>query len=142
MRLKLKAPPTKPLFTTHSSIGVSDLNYGNHLGNDKVLTIAHETRLRFLHHLDYDELNFFGAALIMASAQVQYLGQGYFGDKLTMNLWITESSNTGFHFFTQILGEEREIARVDASLIFFNYQTQRPIHSPDSFQRYLKENDI
>ena len=46
MKIKFKVP-SKYHFETKLKIRVSDLNYGGHLGNDSVLSLAHESRVRF-----------------------------------------------------------------------------------------------
>jgi len=44
VRFKL---PDRFLFTTEIPLRVSDINYGGHLGNDAVLSLAQEARMRF-----------------------------------------------------------------------------------------------
>ncbi|MEC7277074.1 MAG: thioesterase family protein [Bdellovibrionota bacterium] len=124
VRIKIQLPKGEPLFQSNYTIGIQELNYGNHLGNDKVLSLAHETRVRFLHSLDQGELNFFGTGLIMGGAKVQYLGQGFFADQLKLNLWVDEASDYGFKVFTQIEKETSEIARVEVDMVFFDYEKQ------------------
>ena len=48
----------KFLFSTIIPVRITDLNYGNHLANDKVLSIIHESRIQFFQHYGYSELNF------------------------------------------------------------------------------------
>ncbi|NNG26771.1 MAG: thioesterase, partial [Ignavibacteriaceae bacterium] len=55
-RIKID-PPEKFMFNTEITIRVTDLNYGAHLGNDSVLSICHEARMRFLKHFGYSELD-------------------------------------------------------------------------------------
>jgi hypothetical protein len=45
-----------------------DINYGGHLGNDAVLSLVHEARVRFLKQQGYTENNIEGAGIIMADA--------------------------------------------------------------------------
>ena len=46
-RIKLELPDKFP-FSTTLYIRIGDINYGGHLGNDSVLAMIHEARLRFL----------------------------------------------------------------------------------------------
>jgi len=73
-RIKIELPG-KFIFKTEITIRVSDLNYGGHLGNDSVLSICHEARLRFLKHLGYSELDVEGSGIIMSDAAIQYKGE-------------------------------------------------------------------
>ena len=53
-RIKIELPEIF-IFKTEISIRITDINYGGHLGNDSLLSIIHEARVRFLKHLDYSE---------------------------------------------------------------------------------------
>lgn len=136
MRVKLALPESPPLHESNYTLGVADMNYGNHLGNDRVLTLAHEARLRYLRDLNYDELNFFDSALIMSDAMVQYKGQGYMGDLMTLKVWIENPSEIGFDFFTLIhhaADPKKEVARVKCAMLFFNYDQNKRQRAPKIF---------
>ena len=55
-RIKLDLPKNFH-FTTEIPLRISDINYGGHLGNDSVLSILHESRVRFLMEHGYSEFN-------------------------------------------------------------------------------------
>ena len=44
-RVEIELPEQFP-FATEIPIRISDINYGNHLGNDAVLSLAQEARVR------------------------------------------------------------------------------------------------
>lgn len=51
--------PTSYLFSTEIPVRVTNLNYGNHVGNDRILSIFHKARIRFYRKLGLkNELNF------------------------------------------------------------------------------------
>ena len=58
-RIKINIPPG---FITTLSIPVriTDLNYGNHLGNDSLVSILHEARVQWLKLNGYTELDIEG----------------------------------------------------------------------------------
>ena len=62
-RIKLHMPETY-LFSTNIDVRITDLNYGNHLANDSLLSIIHEARVRFLNHFGYTELDIEGIGLV------------------------------------------------------------------------------
>ncbi|HCZ36928.1 MAG TPA: thioesterase, partial [Cytophagales bacterium] len=39
--------PDKFIFETQLTVRASDLNYGNHVGNDRILTLMQEARVLF-----------------------------------------------------------------------------------------------
>lgn len=76
-RLRLDLPE-RLLFTAEVSLRVSDNNYGGHLGNDAVLSLAHEARVRFLRSHGWSEKDVAGAGIIMTDAVVGYTGRRRF----------------------------------------------------------------
>ncbi len=59
MMLVTKVPAiTQCLFSATLEVRISDINYGNHLGHDSLVSLLHEARVRFLRHLGYTELNY------------------------------------------------------------------------------------
>lgn len=52
-------------FYTEITVSIRDINYGGHLGNDAVLGLAHEARLRYLKSLGFSELDIGGLGLTM-----------------------------------------------------------------------------
>ena len=46
---KFKIPSIQKIaFTTTLDVRISDINYGNHLGHDSLISLLHEARMRFL----------------------------------------------------------------------------------------------
>ncbi len=60
------------MFSTTLTINIEHVNYGNHLGHDKLVALMHEARLRFLDHLGQSEVDFYGISLILKSLVVNY----------------------------------------------------------------------
>ncbi|MCU0289396.1 MAG: thioesterase family protein, partial [Acidobacteria bacterium] len=73
-RLKLE-PLNKYAFAADITVRTTDLNYGGHLGNDKLISLVHEARVAFLAHHGFTEKDFGGAALIMGDIAVIYQGE-------------------------------------------------------------------
>lgn len=132
-RVKLSMPE-KIIFSTNYLIGIGDINYGNHVGNDRVLTIAHNARLEFLKSLGFkDELSFGdGVGLIQTDAEVVYKAEAVHGDKLIITIGIDEVHRYGLEFYYQISKEESEVivALVKTGIMFYNYSGKHPVEIP------------
>ena len=61
-RISIELPEQFP-FSTELEVRVSDLNYGNHLGNDQALGLIHEARRRYLRALALEEIAADGSGL-------------------------------------------------------------------------------
>ena len=88
-RVKIELP-REFIFKTEIPIRINDINYGGHLGNDAVLSIAHEARLRFLKQHNFTELDAGGAGIIMVDAAIQYKAEGFYGDIITVEIAVVK----------------------------------------------------
>ena len=70
-RIELNLPENFS-FSTDVRVRVSDINYGNHLGNDALLSLVHEARLQFLQSRGFSELDIDGCGLILTDAVIVY----------------------------------------------------------------------
>ena len=94
-RIKIEIPP-KFNFTTEIPIRITDLNYGGHVGNDTILSIIHEARVRFLNHHGYKELNIGGVGLIMSDVAIEFKNELFWGDTVKASVTATDFSKVGF----------------------------------------------
>src|SRR5689334_1804727 len=93
--LTFKIPtPEKIIFNTMLEVRIYDINYGNHLGHDSLVSMLHETRVRFLKHLGYSELNIDGLGLLMTNLIVNYTGEAFLSDVISIKIGITNTTKT------------------------------------------------
>ncbi len=138
-RIKL-VMPKKKIFETNHVITLSQINYGGHLGNDSVLTLCHETRLRFIKSQGYDELNYYGAGLIQTDAAVMYKSEAFHGDALRIELYIDEISDYGLEFYYKLIKDEKTIvAYAKTAMLFFDYDKKKMMKTPTEFQESFKD---
>lgn len=132
--------PAAVCFTARMKVQVGDLNYGNHLSNDAVLRLCHETRLRWLLSLGWNELDAAGAGLIMADAAVQYLAQAYYGEPLRVEMGSSEVGKGGFVLLYHLVREsdEKSIARVSTGMVCFDYGKQKVCRLPEVLKQVLE----
>lgn len=138
-RVEIDFPETA-LFTTELPIRIDDINYGGHLANDRVLSIAQEARLRFLvAHGFRSELDVAGTGLIMADAAVVYRAEGHYGMSLKVELAAAGLRTRGFDFLYRMsdLGTGRELARAKTGMLFFDYSARKVVSMPEAFRNVL-----
>ena len=90
--------PEKFIFSTEIPLRICDINYGGHLGNDTILSIFQETRIRFLNQFGYSEVNIEGCSIIMVDTAIQYKSQGFYGDVLNVELTVNDIHRVGCDF--------------------------------------------
>lgn len=117
-------------------VEVTDLNYGNHLGNDAMVGIIHRTRVHFLRRLGASENNLGDGktGILLADLIVNYKGEGFLFDKLSVESSIGEVGSKGFRMFHRITAEQgRLIALAETGIVAFNYQKRKVVRIPESF---------
>lgn len=143
-RVKLKFPDENPLFTTTIPIRVGDLNYGNHVGNDSILSIIHEARMQLLHRAGYTELNIEGIGLILADVMIAYKGESFYGDVLTVKLYVEEltghSFNLLYHISTLRNNAGTDIAHAKTGMVCFDYNDRKIAPMPEKLKLLLEGN--
>jgi acyl-CoA thioester hydrolase len=89
--------PTSFLFSTEITVRATDLNYGNHVGNDRILSYMQEIRVEFYRHLGFkSELNIDGpVGQIITDAAVVYKSEGFMGDVIIGSIAAADFINTG-----------------------------------------------
>lgn len=134
MRPKLILPETFP-FSTEMRVRVSDVNYAGHLSNDRVLSLFHEARARFLHQYGFTELNVEGAGTIMADAVLIYKSEAFHGDHLIIEVAVGDIHKFGCDFFYKITNQsnQKEVARGKTGHVFFDYQARKMLPVPAKF---------
>ncbi|MGV3538898.1 MAG: acyl-CoA thioesterase [Rufibacter sp.] len=124
-RIKIDLPEQFS-FQTELPIRITDLNYGGHLGNDALLSLLHEARVRFLNAHGYSELDFGGAGLIMSDVGIVYKGEGFYGDVLTVQVQAHEFSKYGFDLAYRLANQDgKEIAHAKTGILCFDYGARK-----------------
>ncbi|MBX0333866.1 thioesterase family protein [Pontibacter sp. HSC-14F20] len=137
-RIKV-AIPAHVSFETTIPVRITDLNYGAHLGNDALLSILHEARLQLLKHFGYTELDLGGASLIMADVAIEYKGEGFYGDVLTLRLAFGDVHKYGFDITYHVLNQnDKEVARAKTGMLCFNYQQRKLMALPDEVKARIE----
>ena len=139
-RIKL-AIPSQKIFSTEMAVRISDINYGNHVGNDAFVQFIHEARVQWLSSNNYTELNIEGASLIMADLAVEYKAESFYGDLLQIEIAVGEISRAGFELYYQITttrdGKSILVAKAKTGLVSFNYEEKKVRELPLKFIELL-----
>jgi acyl-CoA thioester hydrolase len=139
-RVKLDIPQNK-IFATDIPVRITDINYGNHVSNDALVSIVHEARMQWLAHKNYTELNVAGAALIMADLAVEYKAESFYGDTLNVAISIGEITKISFEIFYEITATRNDkkivIANAKTGMVCFDYEARKVMSIPEQFLKFL-----
>lgn len=132
-RIKLELPENFS-FTTSIPVRITDLNYGNHVGNDSFLSLIHEARMQFLNYYGYSELNFANTSLIMADAALEFKHELKYGDVVKISVTATHFDKIGFDIFylLEIIINDKNIiaGKAKTGMMCFDYATKKKVSIP------------
>jgi acyl-CoA thioester hydrolase len=139
-RIKIDLPDSFA-FSTNLSVQITDLNYGAHVGNDKVLSFLHEARVRYLQSFGYTEFNMEGIGLIMADAALIFKNEIFYGDPLLISIQPTEFSRVGFELIYKIEKKSEEpflsLAYAKTTMVCYNYDLKKIVTLPQTVKNKL-----
>ena len=80
--------PASFIFRTSIPVRASDLNYGNHIGHDSIVTLMQEARILLYRKMGFmNELSFDGPiGQVIADVAVIYKSESFLGDVLLCKL--------------------------------------------------------
>jgi acyl-CoA thioester hydrolase len=138
-RLRIDLPATFH-FRTELSIRIDDINYGGHMGNDAVLSLFHEARVRMLRAEGWSELDIDGAGFMMSDATILYKAEALQGDRVSIEIAVTDFSNAGCDFTYRMtnIDSGRELARARTGVVFYDYIRRKIAPVPKRFADRFK----
>ncbi|MGB0431449.1 MAG: acyl-CoA thioesterase [Bacteroidia bacterium] len=120
-----------PDFYSHRfyiNVRVTDLNYGNHLANDKVQAYLQEARIDFLATQNLSELNVgSNTSLIQGDAAIQFKSEGFLGNKIEIQIAINDITNSSFDFVYQLFNctTNKMLALAKTRMVCFDYESRK-----------------
>jgi acyl-CoA thioester hydrolase len=142
-RIKIEMPNIK-LAEIKIPVRISDINYGNHVGNDSFVSIIHEARLQWLQQQGYSELNFAGKALIMGDLAIEFKSEAYYGDVIDAAIFSGEILRVSFELYYQLTTIRNNkailIANAKTGMICFDYSIKKTASLTDEMKTILVGN--
>jgi acyl-CoA thioester hydrolase len=118
-------------FSTTIRVRWGDCDAFGHVNNASYLTYFEEARIDYWKAVVPD-VPFRGMAIVHSS--VDFRGQAYPGDVLTVRTAITELRRTSFWVAYEVLRGDQVMATGRSAQVFFDYDAQRPSPIPDAFR--------
>lgn len=141
-RVKIAIPEREPDFVVQVPVRISDLNYGKHLANDRLVAVLHEARVQhFVHHGCKDDLDFFGIGLIQADLSVAFRSEAFFGETLEVSLFIEDHTPKSFAVYYELKEclTGRLVATARTGMVAFDYAARTvaplPLAVPPPFRQ-------
>jgi len=138
-RIKIDEPE-KYLFTATITTRITDLNYGGHVGNDRIFAFMHDARVQFLKHLGYkSEMDFDGIGNIQTDAAISYKAEIFAHQEIKIEVGINDINKYGCDFVYRFTNEDGKLAALGKTgIVFFDYEKRKIAHIPASFKEKIE----
>lgn len=139
----LPAFPSSFPFTAMIPVRITDVNYGNHVGNDAVLSLLHEARMQFLSHYGFTELNCGGAGLIMRDVVIEFKKEIHYGQSLWIDVVAADLSKVSFDLYYRIrIGDTAAPAVLaKTGMVCFDYTAKKIMAVPEVVKTAFETNN-
>ena len=117
-------------------VGVGDINYGGHMGNEKSLLVFSDARINFLRNFGLSELNIgSGIGLILAEANVKYKKEVFMHDVLETEVWVSEVKGLKWtiSYETKRVEDGNVVFFGSTLMLCYDYNTKKVSRIPEEF---------
>jgi acyl-CoA thioester hydrolase len=122
-------------------VRITDINYGDHVGNNSLVEIIHEARMQFLSKYDFTEMDAGGSSMIMSELLVEFKNESFYKDNLEIKIFVGEISRASFELFYSVsaLRNDRSIviAIAKTGMVCFNYDEKKVVAIPGKLKKIL-----
>jgi acyl-CoA thioesterase FadM len=140
-RIKLEIPE-KVIGTFTIPVRISDINYGNHVGNDAFVSIIHEARLQWLKQYGYTELQVEGIGLIMSDLALEFKNESFYGDVVEVRLGAGDITRVGFDLYYQLFAKRNTenilLANAKTGMVCYDYEASKVAPIPEKLKAILE----
>ena len=122
-------------------VRITDINYGNHVGNDAFVALLHEARMQWLLQYGYTELQVEGIGLIMSDLAVEFKSESFYGDMMEIKIGIGEVTKVGFELYYQLTAirnnEPQVLAHAKTGMVCYDYSAKKVTAIPGKLEVIL-----
>jgi acyl-CoA thioesterase FadM len=135
-RLTLTFPEDQYYYTTLLTVRVTDINAGNHLGNDSMISMISEARARFLFEYGITETERDGTGIIVTDLATTYRAEAHARDQLLFEVGLMDFNKYGGDITFRITRPKDKtlVAMAKQGFVFYNYKTGEVVAMPEEFR--------
>ena len=139
-RIKIDIPNNQ-IAESHTRVRISDINYGNHVGNDAFVSFIHEARLQWLQQNNFTELDITGTGLIMSDLALEFKNECFYGEEISITISVGEISKVGFDLYYQLSTKRNNesilLAKAKTGMVCYDYRNKKVAIIPDELKKML-----
>lgn len=138
-KITIEVPETFS-FTTEVDVLIQHINSGQHLGNEQVVALLNEARVRYMNSLPLDAFSIQRSEFINADLAVVYKSEAHYGDRLKVEVTANDFTKYGCDFVYRITQKQNGVvvAIAKTAMLMFDYQKNQLKQVPDNFRALFR----
>lgn len=140
-RIKLDMPADF-FYETELRVRITDINYGNHVGNDAFVGLIHEARMQWLNTKGFTELDIEGTGLIMSDLVVEFKQESFYGDTIKVKLGVGDTGRVNFDLYYELTttrnGEKILLANAKTAMVCYDYAARKVAPLTDILKQMMR----
>ncbi|ORU94515.1 MAG: thioesterase [Cycloclasticus sp. symbiont of Bathymodiolus heckerae] len=131
--------PENSLFACSLPVRITDINYGQHLAHDKLISMLHEARAQFFINFGMEESNVAGLGIILSDLAICYQAESFHPDILDIEIALDDPSRCGCDMVYRVSKDNGKtiVATAKTGLVFFDYNHKKVASIPNEFKKLL-----
>ena len=143
-RIKIDMPDNL-IATVIVPVRITDINYGNHVGNHAFVMILHEARMQWLQSHGYTELNIEGSiGVIMSDLSIEFKSESFYQDQIEVAIYAAEITKVSFELYYQLFVQRKNgkilLANAKTGMVCYDYAAKKVAGIPEKLLEILKVN--
>lgn len=140
-RVTLDFPAAAVIHRHSLTVRVTDMNYGQHLGHDTLVSLLHEARAQAFAALDIPESDMHGYPSVVADLAVQYQHQARWPDALVIETAVPEPQGKALTVYQRIsnVKSQKVVATARVNQLLLDMATGRPVDVPEQVKQALAQ---
>lgn len=140
-RVKIDLPEKFLSISIKIPVRITDINYGDHVGNDSLVAIIHEARMQLLQLHGFTELDIEGVGLIMSDLFVEFKNESFYNDIIDVKIGSSNILKVSFELYYQLtaLRNDKEIiiANAKTTMVCYDYGLKKVAALPNKLIEIL-----
>lgn len=138
-RIRIEYPEENTLHTETLALRITDMNYGNHLAHDTLISLLHEARSKMFVAHGHKESDIDGVGIVVADLAISYRAEVFYPDTLKIEIATDELSRKGGDLIYRVTraADGGLVALAKTGIVFFDYQQRTAVAVPDAFKKML-----
>ncbi len=127
-------------FESRYTVTIGDINYGNHLGNERALVIFQDCRVRFLASLGFSEKDIGeGIGIIMVESGIRYYREVFLHDELVIAVTVSEmrGKKFGLEYIITRESDRQKVLGGFTDFLAFDYTVRKVVKIPGQFMEIV-----